>query len=80
MTNELLLWGSFLSWQPGWLYWWSLSAICLVRRSTKRKGEPYGPVCANWPRYAADFIRFYLVAVLFILFDIEVVYPGSDPA
>lgn len=45
------------------------------RRPTKRKGEPYesgmraiGPAVRRMP------VRFYLTAVLFILFDIEVVF------
>lgn len=45
------------------------------RRPTKRKGEPYesgmrslGPAVRRMP------VRFYLIAVLFILFDIEVVF------
>jgi NADH-quinone oxidoreductase subunit A len=45
------------------------------RRPTKRKGEtyesgmmPYGPGTRQMP------IRFYLVAVLFILFDVEVIF------
>lgn len=45
------------------------------RRPTKRKGMPYesgmrpiGPGARRMP------VRFYLVAVLFILFDIEVVF------
>lgn len=45
------------------------------RRPTRRKGEPYesgmrsiGPAVRRMP------VRFYLIAVLFILFDIEVVF------
>ncbi len=45
------------------------------RRPTQRKGEPYesgmraiGPAVRRMP------VRFYLIAVLFILFDIEVVF------
>ncbi len=45
------------------------------RRPSRRKGEPYesgmrslGPAVRRMP------VRFYLIAVLFILFDIEVVF------
>jgi NADH-quinone oxidoreductase subunit A len=45
------------------------------RRPTQRKGEPYesgmrtlGPSVRRLP------VRFYLIAVLFILFDIEVIF------
>ncbi len=53
----------------------SLSRILGPRRPTKRKLEPYesgmtpiGPAMRRLP------IKFYLVAVLFILFDIEIVF------
>ena len=52
-----------------------LSRILGPRRPTKRKLEPYesgmtpiGPAMRRLP------IKFYLVAVLFILFDIEIVF------
>ncbi len=53
----------------------SLSTLMGPRRPTHRKLEPYesgmvpiGPAVRRLP------VRFYLVAVLFILFDIEVVF------
>lgn len=53
----------------------SLSTIMGPRRPTHRKLEPYesgmvpiGPAVRRLP------VKFYLVAVLFILFDIEVVF------
>jgi NADH-quinone oxidoreductase subunit A len=52
-----------------------LSRILGPRRPTKRKLEPYesgmtpiGPALRRLP------VKFYLVAVLFILFDIEIVF------
>jgi NADH-quinone oxidoreductase subunit A len=45
------------------------------RRPTKRKGEPYESGMKPYgPGVQRISVRYYLIAVLFILFDVEVVF------
>jgi len=52
-----------------------LGSIFGPRRPTKRKGQPYESGMTPYgPGSRRMSIRYYLVAVLFILFDVEVVF------
>ena len=52
-----------------------LGTVFGPRRPTKRKGAPYeSGMIPYGPGIRRMNVRYYLVAILFILFDIEVVY------
>ena len=52
-----------------------LGAIFGPRRPTRRKGQPYESGMTPYgPGSRRMSVRYYLVAVLFILFDVEVVF------
>lgn len=76
MTNEFLPLGILFILATGLAFLVAgLGHLFGPRRPTKRKSEPYEsgmqPIGPGTRRIS---VRFYLVAVLFILFDIEVVF------